>query len=251
MLKQKKSAVIITGACGGIGRELCKSFFEYGYKVIAIDSRDVIPGLEIDEFIQMDLTKILNDTSAKQDFKNFIIDRSKGSALKGLVNNAAIQIVRSFEDLTEDDWKLTLDTNLLVPFVMSQLFLEPLAAGSGSILNISSIHANQTKRHFAAYATSKAALSSMTRLLAIELGNRIRVNAIEPGAISTEMLEQGFKEFPGKRALLDAMQPMKRIGTPQEVARLACFLISDEAQFINGATVQIDGGIRSQLHDPN
>ncbi len=251
MLKQKKSAVIITGSCGGIGRELCKSFFESGYKVIAIDSQDAIPGLEIDAFIQMDLTKILNDASAKQDLKNFIIDVSKGGVLKGLVNNAAIQIVRSFEDLTENDWKTTLDTNLLVPFVLSQLFLEPLTVGSGSILNISSIHANQTKRYFAAYATSKAALSSMTRLLAIELGNRIRVNAIEPGAISTEMLEQGFKNSPGKRTQLDAMQPMKRIGTPQEVARLACFLISDEAQFINGATVQIDGGIRSQLYDPN
>jgi len=91
----------------------------------------------------------------------------------------------------------------------------------------------------------------MTRLLAIELGNRIRVNAIEPGAIATEMLEQGFKDSPGKRTQLDAMQPMKRIGTPQEVAQLARFLISDEAQFINGATVQIDGGIRSQLYDPN
>lgn len=251
MLKQNQSAVIITGACGGIGRELCRSFFDSGFKVIAIDSRDAIPGLEVDEFIQMDLTKILNDASAKRDLRNFIDDASKGIILKGLVNNAAIQIVRSFEDLTEDDWKLTLDTNLLVPFVLSQLFLEPLAVGSGSILNISSIHANQTKRHFAAYATSKAALSSMTRLLAIELGNRIRVNAIEPGAIATEMLEQGFKDSPQKRTQLDDMQPMKRIGTPQEVAQLARFLISDEARFINGATVQIDGGIRSQLYDPN
>jgi len=129
MLNQKKSAVIITGACGGIGRELCRSFFDSGYKVIAIDSRYAIPGLEIDEFIQMDLMKILNDASTKQDLKNFMNDVSKGSVLKGLVNNAAIQIVRSFEDLTEDDWKLTLDTNLLVPFVLSQLFLEPLAAG--------------------------------------------------------------------------------------------------------------------------
>jgi NAD(P)-dependent dehydrogenase (short-subunit alcohol dehydrogenase family) len=251
MLNEKKSAVIITGACGGIGREMCKSFFESGYKVIAIDSREAIPGLESDKFIRMDLTKILNDASAKQDLKNFIYEVLEGSMLKGLVNNAAIQIVRSFEDLTEDDWKLTLDTNLLVPFVLSQLLLEPLAAGSGSILNVSSIHANQTKRFFAAYATSKAALSSMTKLLAIELGNRIRVNAIEPGAIATDMLEKGFKNSPEKRTQLDAMQPMKRIGSPQEVAQLARFLVSEEAQFINGATVQIDGGIRSQLYDPN
>ena len=251
MLNQKKSSVIITGACGGIGREMCKIFFESGYKVIAIDSQEAIPGLETDKFIRMDLTKILNDAPAKQELKNFIYEVSEGSMLKGLVNNAAIQIVRSFEDLTEDDWKLTLDTNLLVPFVLSQMLLEPLAAGSGSILNVSSIHANQTKRFFAAYATSKAALSSMTKLLAIELGDRIRVNAIEPGAIATEMLEEGFKNSPEKRTQLDAMQPMKRIGTPQEVAQLALFLVSEKAQFINGATVQIDGGIRSQLYDPN
>lgn len=251
MLISKEYAVIITGACGGIGRELCRTFFESGYFVVAIDSNEKLDDLKADYFLQFDLSEIVRSETQRMHVKQTIESSTKDKKLKGLINNAAIQIVRRFEEINVEDWRATLDINLLVPFSLSQMFLDSLVRSSGSILNISSIHANQTKRFFTVYATSKAALSSMTKLLAIELGNRLRVNAIEPGAISTEMLESGFRYDPKKRELLDEMQPMKRIGKPDEVAKLARFLISDDARFINGATVQIDGGIRSQLHDPN
>ena len=130
------------------------------------------------------------------------------------------------------------------------MFLEELSDNHGSVLNISSIHASQTKKGFTVYATSKAALSALTKLLAIELGSRVRVNAIEPGAISTKMLEAGFLLEPEKRIALDNLQPMGRIGEPSEVAKLASFLTSDSARFINGSAIAIDGGIRNQLHDP-
>ena len=170
--------------------------------------------------------------------------------IKALINNAAIQRVKLFEEVTINDWQETLDVNLLAPFFFTQLFLEDLTKSNGSVLNISSIHASQTKRELSVYATSKAALSSLTKLLAIELGSRVRVNAIEPGAISTQMLESGFQSEPEKRKLLDKLQPMERIGEPSEVAKLALFLTSYSARFVNGAAVAIDGGIRNQLHDP-
>ena len=251
MLTPKNGAIIITGACGGIGRELCRTFFESEYRVIAIDSRPLLPNLKTHQFLQAELTDLLQNASKRDEVKLEIEDMCAGAPLKALINNAAIQVIKRFEDLNEHDWNISLNTNLVVPFFLSQMFLDSLTQSSGSIVNISSIHANQTKKFFTAYATSKAALSSMTKLLAIELGNRVRVNAIEPGAIATEMLEHGFKEYPEKRKILDEIQPMKRIGLPEEVARLARFLVSDEAEFINGATVQIDGGIRSQLYDPN
>lgn len=247
----ERSAVIVTGACGGIGRALCHELHKSGYRVIAIDVRPKSSHLEIDKFLKINLNDVLESDEKKRRIKDMILEAIGGLPLKALINNAAVQIIKPFEELSEKDWYETLQTNLLVPFTLSQLFFRELAEGAGSILNISSIHANQTKRYFTAYATSKAALSSMTKLLAIELGDRIRVNAIEPGAIATEMLERGFIKTPEKRKLLDDLQPMKRIGTPEEVARLARFLISNEAEFMNGATVQIDGGIKSQLHDPS
>lgn len=251
MLNPKVRAVIVTGACGGIGQELCRVFSNSNYKVIAIDSRPLISNLQVHQFLQMELTDLMNGPKRRNEIKNEILRASVGTAVKAVINNAAVQVIKRFEDLNEQDWALSLNTNLLVPFFLSQMFLDELQENSGSVINISSIHASQTKKFFTAYATSKAALSSMTKLLGIELGNRVRVNAIEPGAISTEMLEKSFENFPEKRKLLAEIQPMKRIGLPIEVARLAKFLVSDEAEFINGATLQIDGGIRSQLHDPN
>jgi NAD(P)-dependent dehydrogenase (short-subunit alcohol dehydrogenase family) len=241
---------IITGACGGIGRELVKEYQKASYQVIAIDSKPKINELGDVDFLQFDLATLVSNAKTRSKFKESILSLTGTNQIKALVNNAAIQTVKSFEEINTKDWQETLEVNLLAPFFFAQLFLEELTASRGSILNISSIHASQTKKGFSVYATSKAALSSLTKLLAIEIGNRVRVNAIEPGAISTQMLESGFVSEPKKRMLLDDLQPMGRIGDPSEVAKLALFLSSDSARFINGSAIAIDGGIRNQLHDP-
>jgi len=242
--------IIITGACGGIGRELVKEYLAGSYQVIAIDSQPKIQELDGVDFIQFDLATLVSNKDAREAIKDSILALTGKNRIKALINNAAVQTVKSFEEIEAEDWQVTLEVNLLAPFFFSQLFLGELTESNGSILNISSIHASQTKKGFSVYATSKAALSALTKLLAIELGSRVRVNAIEPGAVSTQMLESGFLSEPKKRKLLDSLQPMGRIGEPNEVAKLALFLTSDSARFINGSAIAIDGGIRNQLHDP-
>lgn len=247
---KRSEFVIITGACGGIGRELVRVYAEANFQVIAIDVKKANFFPKNTNFINFDVSNVVESESSRNILKQQIFDIVGDGLIHALINNAAVQIVKVIENIDFNDWKLTLETNLLAPFFLSQMFLKELEASSGSLLNISSVHARQTKKKFSVYATSKAALSALTRLMAIELGGRIRVNAIEPGAISTQMLEEGFRDFPDKRKLLNQMQPMGRIGEPAEVAQLALFLTSANAKFINGSTISIDGGIRNQLHDP-
>jgi len=242
-------SVIITGASGGIGRELVKEFKLANYHVVGIDASPTSVSSDID-FLQFDLSRIIDDHQSREALKSSILELTHGNQIKALVNNAAIQNVKPFLEIDSDDWSLSLRINLLAPFFLSQLLYQELAIAHGSVLNISSIHASQTKKGFSIYATTKAALSSLTKILAIELGSQVRVNAIEPGAISTQMLEAGFEGDPERRKSLAELQPMKRIGLPSEVAKLAVFMTSDDARFVNGSTFAIDGGIRNQLHDP-
>jgi len=248
--KMAVETVIITGACGGIGRALVNEYRNANFHVIAIDSMPKLDELGEVDFLRFNLATLVTEIESRALLKKAIKIMVGPNQIKALINNAAVQTVKRFEDVNSEDWQETLNVNLLAPFFFTQLFLEELTTSNGSVLNISSIHASQTKKGFSVYATSKAALSALTKLLAIELGSRVRVNAIEPGAISTQMLESGFQSEPEKRKLLDKLQPMERIGEPSEVAKLALFLTSDSARFINGAAVAIDGGIRNQLHDP-
>lgn len=242
--------IIVTGACGGIGCELVSEYRKAGYHVIAIDKLSKSNELGDADFLQVELKNILLDKAFRDSIKKQILELADQRPIKALINNAAIQIVKNFEVVEISDWNETLEVNLLVPFFLSQLFFKELAESQGSIVNISSIHSSQTKQGFSIYATSKAALSTLSRALAIELGNKVRVTSIEPGAISTQMLESGFRFDTKKREMLDRIQPMRRIGEPSEVAKLSVFLTSDGARFMNGSVVAIDGGIRSQLHDP-
>ncbi|CAE7938183.1 unnamed protein product [Symbiodinium sp. KB8] len=142
-------------------------------------------------------------------------------------------------------------TNLSACFSLVQVFLDDLKATKGSVVNVSSIHCNLTKPGFVAYATSKGALVSLTRALAVELGpTGIRVNAVLPAATATPMLVDGFKDNPEGYAQLEKFHPAGRIADPREVAEFIAFLGSDKSKFVNGSALQIDGGIGARLHDP-
>jgi NAD(P)-dependent dehydrogenase (short-subunit alcohol dehydrogenase family) len=242
--------VIVTGAAGGIGQALVRGFAEAGYGVIATDHCAVPENLPCDHFVQADLQR----TTAESDYAEGIFSQIRKHLgerpLKGLVNNAAVQILGAVDELSREDWRATVDVNLLAPFFWTQAFLPELEAAHGSVLNISSIHARLTKPGFVAYATSKAALSGMTKVMAVDLGARVRVNAIEPAAISTDMLRAGFKGNLADYAQLEYCHPQGRIGTPEEVAELALALSHGSLRFVHGACVGIDGGIGGRLHDP-
>ena len=242
-------AVLITGAAGGIGQALCQRFKGEGYFVLGLDLNHVSETI-CDVAIQTDLARFCRDTPYRDRLSQHLNHHVEQHPLSTLINNAAVQILNPLEQLTVDDWHHTLDVNLLAPVLLSQTFLPQLEANQGSIINISSIHASLTKPNFTCYATSKTALVGLTQSLAVELGNRVRVNAICPAAVATPMLLEGFQESPDSLKQLSQMHPLGRIAEPDEIAQVAFFLASPMASFITGTALGIDGGIAHRLHDP-
>lgn len=241
---------IITGAAGGIGRALCDTFANAGYGVVAVDFRPPEPLDNATTYVELDLNRYCCDPEYRNTADARLRHAVGGRSIAALINNAAVQIVKPAETLTIEDWSSTLNVNLLAPFLLTQVLFKELEAAGGAVVNISSIHARLTKPGFTAYATSKAALSGLTRSLAVDLGGRIRVNAIAPAAIATPMLVAGFVGRENELAQLEQMHPADKIGEPVEVASLALFLVSDAARFITGANIALDGGIGARLHDP-
>ena len=240
---------VITGAAGGIGSALVEKYTDAGYGVIAIDSLPRPKNLNCKDYIQCDLYDLVNNETYAIEKIGKIRDSLNGYRMKVLINNAAIQILGSAKDLTRKDWHQTIDINLLAPFFLAQAFLVDLELSHGCVINISSIHADHTKKNFAAYSTSKAALSGLTRSLAIDLAGRVRVLGIEPAAIETKMLKSGFQGNLEAYNLLNKGHPIGRIGQAEEVANLAVALVNGGMDFINGVSIRIDGGISSQLFE--
>lgn len=243
-----KSAVVVTGAHGGIGQAVCQTLSEAGYFVIGTDKIDR-PCPRCDAFFPGDLRSLMSEAVMSR----FVADVSKaldGRPLKGLVNNAATQILKDTTTLETEDWAETLEVNLVVPFMLIKRFLPLLEPARGAVVNISSVHATVTKPGFVCYATSKGALVGMTKAVAVDVGPRVRVNAVAPAATQTPMLMAGFEGRPKEFAQLASMHPLGRIALPVEVAKVVEFLISDASSFISGATIPVDGAIGARLHDP-
>lgn len=242
---------VITGAAGGIGQALVRAFHGAGYRVVATDRVPAPASLPCSLWIEADLERTVHDEAFAADVFHRIGAHVGAGTLRALVNNAALQVLGGIADLTRDDWRRTLDVNLLAPFIWTQALLPALEAARGCVVNVSSIHARLTKRNFVAYATSKAALSGMTRALAVDVGGRVRVNAIEPAAIQTDMLRKGFADKPDLYSQITSCHPQHRIGQPEEIARLAIAITSGGMDFLHGACVGIDGGISGRLFDPD
>lgn len=242
-------SVVITGAAGGIGQALCQLFKQQGYVVIASDRKEA-EGLACDAFVQADLQKLCQVTEYREQVIQTIRGHLPGVGLHGLINNAAVQIVKSTDDLTVEDWHTTLDVNLLAPFFLTQALLPELERASGSVVNVASIHAQLTKPGFVCYATSKAALVGLTKSMAVDLGPRVRVNAICPAAVETPMLLAGFEGQQQSLQDLAHHHPIQRIAHPMEIAEAAGFLISGKSSFMTGEVLNICGGIAGRLHDP-
>lgn len=247
MEKMVQKTVLITGALGGIGKALCKVFDENGWIVIGTDIRmaDSAPHCHIP--MHIDLDRLCKES----DYKQLIYDKitQQTDKLDALINNAAVQLLSNTSELALSDWYETMNVNLTAPMLLTQLFLERLEKSKGSVVNIASIHQQLTKPRFVSYATSKSALVGLTKAMAVDLQGSVRINCISPAAIETDMLRAGFNNDESALTALRKLHPVQRIGYPEEVAKLALFLVSEEAKFINGANLQLDGGISSVLHD--
>jgi NAD(P)-dependent dehydrogenase (short-subunit alcohol dehydrogenase family) len=239
---------LITGSLGGIGVALCEEFKQAGYYVIATDRQS--GECACDHFLKLDVRELYHRAEVRDSVVKAIAPHVADAGLHVLVNNAASQVLNRTDDIRLEDWDETLQTNLIAPFLLSQMLLPEIERAKGSVINIASIHSVATKPGFVCYATSKAALVGLTRSMAVDLGSRVRVNAINPAATATPMLLAGFE---GKSKELDELakkHPLERIAQPWEVAKTAIFLASPDAAFISGACLNIDGGIGGRLHDP-
>lgn len=240
----QKPSVAVTGASRGIGHEIVKEFHTSGWEVFTLARTpfsEVCPWAEgIVKHIEVDL----DDKGSIRAASRALRQQLGGRGLNALVNNAGIS------PKTKDGGRLsaietTLETfqrvqmiNLIAPLLLSQELLDPLEQAEGSIVNISSIAGTQVHPFAgAAYAVSKAALSALTRELAYELADRnVRVNAVSPGEIATSILSPGTEEMVARDV------PMKRLGSPKEVAEVVSFLCSAKSSYINGAEIPINGG---------
>lgn len=241
-------SVVVTGSAGAIGQAICAAFSESGYKVIGVDKVAGAHGI-CDDFLQVDLERIVTDGKYRSHALNSLISCLGDGGCYALVNNAAVQIVKPVELATLEEWHQTFAVNLHAPFILTKTLLPALTQAHGSVVNIASIHATQSKRGFCAYATSKAALVALTRGLALDLSPGVRVNAVAPAAVDTPMLREGLTDSEAF-AKLAAHHPANRIGRPDEIARAVMFLASKDAEFITGTTMFVDGGISGRLHDP-
>lgn len=247
-------SVLITGAAGGIGSGLVDALAAAGWGVVGSDHPDVVPSAATRQrclaWIPADLAALSRNETLLEEFKSAVLSATEQCPFLSLVHNAAVQRLGCFEQLATVDWYETMATNVLAPVVINRALLPQLQRHQGSIVHIGSIHSQLTKPGFTAYATSKAALAGLTRAMAVELGGAVRVNAIEPAAIATPMLEAGFAQSPELKAQLEAFHPSGSIGSPADVARSVLFLLDPANTFVNGCVLPLGGGIHSRLHDP-
>jgi glucose 1-dehydrogenase len=164
-----------------------------------------------------------------------------------LVNNAGIEHETPFLDKSEQEWDRVISVNLKGPFLCTQIAAREMAKNSGgTIINISSVHEDLPFPGYAAYCAAKGGLRMLCRDLALELAkHHINVVNVAPGAIDTPINERTMVD-PEKKLALDREIPLGRVGKPEEIAKLVCYLASDDADYITGTTVVIDGGLMHQ-----
>lgn len=243
------NAILVTGSNGGIGTAICTLLKEKGYFIIGTDIG--IDKNRLDHFIQFDLRLLVTDKNKRIEFSCLFEAAVSRHNLKALINNAAVQILSGMDNIQIEDFKETIDTNLTAPFVLSKLTYSHLKKARGSIVNIGSIHSKLTKPEFISYATSKSALLGLTQAMAVDIGQHIRVNIIQPAATATAMLIAGFKDNPKGLSKLESYHPTNSIASTSEISEAVFFLVDNKCLFLNGTSLDIDGGISARLHDPS
>jgi 3-oxoacyl-[acyl-carrier protein] reductase len=244
-MKHKNRVAIVTGAARGIGRAIAVTFLREGAKVAIIDSdkeRLEILKREIEKEYKEAFT-IPCDITKSSDVKEMVVGvRKKFGRIDILVNNAGIIRRGTIETVTEEDWDRVIEVNLKGTFNCCKAVVEIMKQqGYGKIVNISSIAGKMGDITSApGYGPSKAGVDALTKTLARQLAPYgINVNAVSPHAIETEMSAQWSEE---RRREIIASIPLGRLGKPEDVAEAALFLASDEASFITGEILDVNGG---------
>ena len=234
--------VLVTGGAQGIGAACAQRFASEGAKVVICD---------VDQRRGAALAKKLKSTFIACD----VGDKAQVDAavaqtvalhqrIDVLVNNAGIFIAAEFLDVTEADFDTVLRVNLKGAFLMGQAVAQAMAkTGGGCIVNMSSVNGTLAIPSIASYNVSKGGMNQLTRVMALALVDKgIRVNAVAPGTIATEMAAKAVLTSEEAKKRIMSRTPMRRLGTPQEVADVVAYLASDAASYITGEIVVVDGG---------
>ncbi len=238
-MQKESKKILITGASRGIGRDIALNSIEKGYKVLGTSTTNEgisslkengIHGLQLD----------LKDKKSVESFNDLLKQEHPDIAV--LVNNAGITRDNIVLRMSEEEWTDVLNVNLHGAFKVTKTVLKfMLKKRWGRILNITSTSASTGNRGQANYAAAKAGIEAFSKSLAKEVGSRgITVNAIAPGYIQTDMTEVISENV--KEEILSQI-PLSRFGKPEEISQLVDFLISDEASYITGQTIHINGGL--------
>lgn len=244
-LKLKDKICIVTGATSGMGKAIAERFHEEGAKLV-LSGRNEERGniltkiLENSIFFAGDVSDPnYNEQLVKIAIENF-------GKLDIVSMNAGILGLGSVTNLSTEDWHKTLDTNLSSIFYLSKYAISHLKKQHGTILINASIAAYKSFPNHPAYCASKAGSVALMKQLAVEYAPEIRINAICPGPIDTPLIWDSAKAFENPDVAVENVAKatlMKRLGQPEDVANLALFLVSDEASWITGTAMTIDGGI--------
>jgi NAD(P)-dependent dehydrogenase (short-subunit alcohol dehydrogenase family) len=243
------SVAIVTGAAGGVGREVVRLLLDAGASVVAEDIDPSVAELETADGRVAALVGDVADASTARAAVAAATERF--GRLDLLVNNAARFVTKPVVDTTDDDWDGVMRTNVRGVFVHCREALPLLAeGGGGAIVNLASISGTVGLTDQVAYSASKGAIVQMTRQLAVEWSPRgVRVNAVAPGAIDTQFLRNalaGVPDIDEVLAQIAAAHPLGRISQPDEIAEVVLFLASPRSRFVTGAILMADGGYSAQ-----
>lgn len=237
---------VVTGSSRGIGRAIAVRLAEEGCKVVINYSKDLDGAKETQKLVGEDSMIVKADVSKASDCKKLIEEAiKKFGRIDILVNNAGIFDRKSVNEVNEEDWEKIISINS-----KSVLFCSKYATPhmkSGAIVNISSYGAFRSRPNRTIYAASKSAVIGLTQALAMELAPKIRVNAVAPGVTKTDIIKHILSSPEESKRRITKI-PLNRLGEPEDVANAVAFLVSDEASYITGATILVDGGISVSAH---
>jgi NAD(P)-dependent dehydrogenase (short-subunit alcohol dehydrogenase family) len=240
---------IVTGGTHGIGRATVEMLAARGVRVV-FSGRDAAAGAEVERAVPGSVHvggDICEDAVVAR-----LVDTARdlgGGVIKGLVNCAGVGARQDFAKATLADWDRIFAVNARAAFAVTAAAHGALSAsGHGSVVFVSSVAGYGGEAGLAIYCASKAALIGLAKALALEIGDKVRVNVVCPGQVDTRMMARTLAD-PAKKAALEARIPNGRIAQPEEVAAAIVWLLSDEASYVNGVVIPVDGGEVAGLRD--
>lgn len=249
----RDKVVIITGASSGIGAETAVEFARHGSHVVLVARRvgelektaDMCnkAGLDRDKILVIP-ADLMNDDDLKHVIEKTV---TRFKYIDVLVNNAGVAVATNTFETSIEDFDKMFKINTRAVFLLSKLALPYILERKGNIVNVSSIAGLAPLTYVSAYSVAKAAQNQLTKLMSLELGPKgVRVNAVCPGTVKTDIFSiSGYDNTKSLQEVFDdlaSIHPLKRIGTTDEIAKAIVFLASDDASFITGVTLPVDGG---------